>query len=91
MFLVIKIVERELSSVDTAESKNAAYEIMKKDFVQEFKNKYADELVERNLDFERLYTEVVGDDCELLDNCAWMNNAKRYCDIDWYITKIWRR
>lgn len=89
MFIVIKIVERELSSVDTAESKNAAYEIMKKDFIQEFNDKYADESKEKNLDFEELYAEAMSDcECELTDSYAWMNYAIGNCDIDWYITKV---
>lgn len=78
-YVVIKVYDREITSIGVADTFEEATAIMKKDFMEEFTSYYEED------DFENCES---GDEWELNDNEAWLLNSFCDCHYDWKIIEV---
>ena len=77
-YVVVRTADRESVVIGRSNTENGARSIMKEDFKEWLGQKMPE------LPFEKAYEELEGDECELSEDSAWLNDCNG-SDFDWII------
>lgn len=78
-YVVLRVAERNMTVVGKADTQKEAQDILRNDFEEWFWQKYE---AARDASFEEIYAKYAGDECELSETSAWLNDCK-HTDFDW--------